>query len=207
MDGVSRAAGAYVLVKIPNCYKGRDEPNGDETGFKEYKWPPIRVEDFAVIENHVRQSRLSPVDAVVSELDRLMKMKTRGARALARSLQRDAYNDLRKEKKDATLTVEQVQDFIDSVPGMIFSMKICIQRYHPEVDDKETRRIFEWIGEDEARRLRDLAMGTDALGNSTGRNPAAEVVPTVDESGLFRGDGSTGGSPANTDGTPQPSIS
>lgn len=205
MDGVSRASGAYVLVKLPNCYKGQDQPNGNEDGFKEYKWPPVRVEDFGIIEQHVRKNRLSPVDAVLPELERLSKHKSKAARRLMRSLERDAYNDLRKEKASAVLSVEQVQDFIDSVPGMIFSMKICIQRYHPDITDAEVQRIFEWLGEDEVKRLRDIAAGQDKLGNSTGPNSSAEAVRA--ESEQFRGDASTDGSPKSTDGTPQPSIS
>lgn len=201
MDGVSRASGAaYIVVTLPKCFRGHGEPNGSEDGFDEFKWPPIRVEDFAVVENHLLKNRVSPIDAVLPELERLASIKTQGARRLAKALEQQAYRDLRKSKAQNKISLDEMQDFIDNPEGLLFTMRICLQRLHPTISDYDVRRIFDWLGEQEAKRLRDIAQGSDRLGNSTGptRETAGERA-TVEAS---TGDGSTAGSPPNTAGTP-----
>lgn len=202
MEGVSRASGkAAVEIKIPNCWESVDQPNNGKEGFTSYWLPPMRVEEYAIVENHLLKNRVSPVDAVLPDIERLLALGTKTARRMARRLEQQAYADLRKSKATNKLTVEEVQEFLDSVDGMLFTMRICLMRNHPTITEAEVLRIFNWQGEEESKRVRDLVQGLDALGNSTGPNLAegAEAVRAAST-----GESSTGTSPKNTDGTPQP---
>jgi hypothetical protein len=135
-------------------------------------------------------------------LEKLAAMNTKASRRLAKVLQEKAYADLRKSKTTNKMTVEEVQAYLDSVDGLLFTMRICLARFTPGITDAETLRIFNWLGEEEVKRTRDLTQGIDALGNSTGRNPEGEAVPA--EVARSTGDGSTDGSPKPTVGTPTP---
>ena len=201
MDGVSRASAAgFLLVSIPKAWKGPEQPQGDEDGFDEYKWPPMRVEEYAVVERHLLANRISPIDAVLPEIERLEKLGTPSARRMAKRLEKNAYNDLRKSKASNKLTIDEVQSWLDCVDGVLFTMKLCLQRNHPDITDAEVRRVFDWLGEREAKRVRDVASGNDALGNSTGPTP---IPATAESAGRSRGESSTDGSPKSTDGAPQ----
>lgn len=200
MEGVSRASGvAYVEIKIPKCWESVDKPNNGKEGFDIYKLPGLRVEEYAIVENHLLKNRVSPVDAVLGEIEKLHKLNTPAARRMARRLERDAYTDLRKSKASNKLTIEEVQEFLDSVDGMLFTMRICLERFHPGITEAEVLRVFNWQGEVESRRVRDLVQGLDALGNSTGPNLAEEVRA---EPAASTGASSTDSSPKNTDGMP-----
>lgn len=202
MDGVSRASGeGSIIVRIPKGWQGDGKPNTDAEGFDEYTWPALRLEDFAVVENHLLKNRVSPIDAVLPDLERLSQVKSQAARRLMRSLEKQAYVDLRKSKAMNKLSVDEVQEYIDTPDGALFTMKLCIQRKHPTITDAEILRIFQWLGYQEAKRLRDLIQGIDKLGNSTGPNQEAEEVVRADTRRLT-GDGSIVGSPKSTDGTP-----
>jgi len=208
MEGVSRASGAgYLIVRIPKRWiigepvTDKSLSPEDDGGFDEYKWPGLRVEEYAIVEQHILKDRVSPIDAVLPELEKLSARTGRAAKRLARALEEKAYADLRKSKAQNKLSIEEVQAFIDSPEGLLFTMKLTISRYHPDITDGEIRRIFEWVGEKEAKRLRDLAQGVDALGNSTGRSDAAGA-PAEPTTGRLTGDGFIVGSPKPTDGTP-----
>ncbi len=201
MDGLTRPSGkGDVLLKIPKCWESEELPNNGKEGFDEYRWPAMRVEEYAVVEQHLLKHRLSPIDALLPDLEKLAAVNTKASRRLAKVLQEKAYADLRKSKATNKLTVEEVQAYLDSVDGLLFTMRICLARYHPTVTDADTLRIFNWMGEEEAKRTRDLTQGLDALGNSTGPTPEAERA--AGESGLSTGDGSTAGSLPNTVGPP-----
>lgn len=205
MEGVSRASGkAYIVVRIPKSWKSADNPNDGSEGFDEYKWPPLRVEEFAVVENHLLKNRLSPIDAVLPEIEKLLAANTKASRRMAKRLEAAAYADLRKSKAQNKLSIEEVQAWLDTPEGILFTMKVCLQRFHPDITDADVRRIFEWEGENEAKRLRDFVQGVDALGNSTGPNLAdgARAEPVAGSTG----ESSTDTSPKNTDGIPTPSA-
>jgi hypothetical protein len=216
MEGLSRASGAgYIIVKIPKSWRAASDPipepepdGGDpkKEGFDEYKWPPLRVEEYAVVEQHLLKDRVSPVDAVLPELEKLAARKGKAARRLASRLEDKAYTDLRASKAMNKLSIEEVQSYIDTPQGVLFTMKICLQRFHPEITDKEVRRIFEWHGEEEIKRLRDVAQGADKLGNSTGQNEEPGALAATNGTGLLTGDGSIVGSPKPTDGNPPAST-
>lgn len=199
MDGLARPAGAGIVIRIP---KGWPTPTPDG-GFDEYFWPPMRIEEYAIVEQHLLKNRVSPIDAVLPELERLAKQKTRGARKLADALTERAYNDLRKSREQNRVTVDEVQAWIDTPEGVLFTMKLCLARHHPNITDAEVRRIFDWLGEEEARRQRDIAQGIDALGNSTGPSRVLEGTGAIgpkETSDVSRGGASIAGSLASTDG-------
>lgn len=200
MEGVSRASGvAWVEIKVPKCWLSPDEPNNGAEGFDLYRLPPMRVEEYAIVEQHLLKNRVSPIDAVLPEIEKLLESGTKTARAMARRLEKAAYSDLRKSKATNKLTVEEVQAYLDSVDGMLFTMRICLMRNHPGITEAECLRVFNWQGEDEAKRIRDIAQGLDALGNLTGPNLAVEAEVVRAES---TGVNSTDSLPKNTDGAP-----
>ena len=200
MEGVSRASGkGKVEIKVPKCWESAEVPNNGKEGFDIYWLPGMRVEEYAVVEQHLLKNRVSPVDAVLPEIEKLLTNGSKVARRMARQLEKQAYTDLRKSKATNKLTVEEVQDYLDSVDGMLFTLRICLLRNHPTITEAEVLRVFNWQGEDEMRRIRDLAQGLDALGNSTGPNPEAAVRAAV---GASTGESSTATSPKNTVGTP-----
>lgn len=200
MEGVSRASGkGAVEIKIPNCWESEENPNNGAEGFTSYWLPPMRVEEYAVVENHILKNRVSPIDAVLPEIERLISIGTKTARRMAKRLEASAYADLRKSKATNKLTVDEVQEYLDSVDGMLFTMKLCLMRNHPTITDAEVLRIFKWQGEEEARRVRDIAQGIDSMGNSTGPNPDAAVRA---QAGASIGAGSSASSPKSTDGAP-----
>lgn len=201
MDGVARASGAGVIhIRIPKAYQGEGKPQTDAEGFDDYIYPPMRVEEYSVIEQHLLKNRVSPVDAVLPELERLSQVKSAAARGLMRALEKQAYRDMRKKKEANKVTLEEVEEYINTPEGALFAMKICLQRKHPDITDAEIRRIYDWYGEQEMRRLREVAQGIDKMGNSTGPNQEPEAVRA--ETAVSRGDGFTDGSLKSTDGLP-----
>lgn len=198
MSELVRTVGADIIVKIPKGWPGPLAPEG---GFDEYKIPAARIEEHAVIEAHILKHRVDPLSAILPQLERLGKMNDRHARKLAKDLSERAYNDLRKEGREIDrLPVEQVQAFLDSTTGAKMCMKLCLQRNYPEVTDKEVDRIYNWLGEEEMLRLRNMQDGSDPLGNSTG--PTADTSKTADAGGTSNGGNSSDGSPKSTDGMP-----
>lgn len=199
MDGIARAGAAGVNIRIPKGWT-IDDPFSLGDGFDEYWMPPMRLEEYAVVEQHLLKHRVSPVDAVMPELERLAKIGGKAARRFAKALEEKAYQDLRKSRDQNKLTTEQVGEWLDTPAGVLFTMKLCLSRSHPGITDAEVKRIFEWQGFEEAKRQRDIAQGTDHLGNSTGPSPAAGTGPASPDAST--GGASTAGSPASTAGPP-----
>lgn len=203
MEGLERASGAGItIIRVPKCFKSEEVPNDGAEGFDEYRYGPLRLEEYSILERHIAKDRLSPVDAVMPEIERLSKIKGKGARMLAKALTDRAYEDLKRSKKDLKVTLDQVQEFLNTPNGMLFSLHLLLSRFHPGITIEEARRVMTWQGVEEVRRAREAAEGVDALGNSIGRNPAA-----ADETGRSTGAASTDSSPVNSDGTPSASTS
>lgn len=198
MEGLERASGAGItIVRVPKCFVSEEVPNNGAEGFDEYKYGPLRLEEYAIIERHIASNRLSPIDAVMPELERLSKIKGKGARTLAKALTDRAYEDLKRSKKDLKVTLDDVQEFLNTPNGMLFSLHLLLSRFHTGITVEEARRVMVWQGALEIRRAREAAEGVDALGNSIGRKPVE-----ADETGRLTGAASTDSSLVNSDGTP-----
>ncbi len=198
MNGVSRASGAgYTAVRVPNGW-----PGPLTGGFTEYRWHPSRVEDYAVIERHLLKDRISPIDAVMPDLERLSKINSKAAKRLAKTLTDRAYADLRASKSMNVISIDQLQEYLNSVPGAQHAMFIALQREHHDITREESDRVFLWLGEEEQRRQREAMEGIDALGNSTGPTPGADGVAgaTAGSPAGSTGGSSTATSPASTAG-------
>lgn len=199
MEGLSRASGAGItVVRVPKCFKSEDNPNDGTEGFDEFRYGPLRLEEYSIIERHLLKDRPNPVDAVLPQLERLASVKGKAARRMAKELTDRAYADLRKSQAENKVTLEDVEAFLNTPQGMLWSLHLLLLRFHPGLSIDEARRVYEWQGAESIRKARTSAEGVDALGNSIGRKLEAEAG----EAGRSTGDASTDSSPANTDGAP-----
>lgn len=142
----------------------------------------MNVNDFGEIEQHLLAMRLNTEDVLPKMLQGLNPMQQE-------MLIKVAYNDAKKGYN--RISAHEMAAWVDTTEGIVFTFWITLRRNYPEFDTLEkARQLFDRLTEQEADdfvRRRDLAGGSDLMGNSTGRTsnprdssgeeaPAAETV-------------------------------
>lgn len=195
-DGISRAAGVPVTLRVPKGW-----PGALTGGFDEVVLPGMKLEHFALVERHLLKDRPDPFAVHEERISRLLGSKRAGDRKMGKALLDRAAGNLEKSKAQNKLKVEEVQDWLDSAEGAYWTFSLLLREGNPGISDADIRRVWDWAGQDEVKRLRDVASGTDRLGNSTGSPAPGDAAPEGPPPGPT-GAASTDSSPASTAGPP-----
>jgi len=192
MNGLSRVAGAPVAVEYPNPKTGQVET---------YLLGGMGLFEYACCEAEYLKGRKTAIDVAIPIIE---KLAAKGLTAQANFLAEKAMEQERKESGDngGKPSVREVQEWIDSMDGILFTCWTCLRQNHPDITMETTRGIVNLLGEEEMKRRRDRASGTDALGNEIGlppsATPTAPAATVANDLGL--GQESTGTSPKATVG-------
>ena len=159
MDGLSRPSGSGVPITVEG---------------KTLYLAPLVLSDLGEMENHLlaEKQKRNPFAELRKELAGTPDMPD-GDREFLLTL---AYQD---HKRKNFVALGEMQDWMDSREGMIYSLWICLRKNYPE-DFKtleQAAEFFDRVTEDQFeqfKQLRDVAAGLDELGNSTGRDETVE---------------------------------
>lgn len=124
---------------------------------------------------------------------------------LLQMIARMAYNDVRKPQDEYKVPVQDVYDWLDSIEGLIFTAYLCLKKRHPDMTQDKAKQIMNAVGQQQFKRLRDQASGTDERGNETGPNHEGTGATSPEGNG-FPGGATTATSPSNTAGDPNKSA-
>jgi hypothetical protein len=191
MEGLARPAGSWVSVKIEEGpYKG------------EWKLGGMQLDDYGVVEQELLKRQRTPLEALDKAAEKVKNPK------LLQMIARLAYNDLKKNEQDYKIPVQDVYDWLDSVEGLIFTAWLCFGKNHPGFTMEQAKGIMNALGQQQFKRLRDQASGTDERGNATGPTQEGEGSSQEDTgSNGFPGNGTTVSLPTNTGGPLKKSAS
>lgn len=147
-NGLNRVAGSPVSIEI-----------GDKT----YIMEPLTLKDFGSLEAEYLSSKPNPLKQV--------------AEAKPYLSEEDYEKLLTQAYKDATAvskaTSGEIAEWLDTQAGISFSAWLCMRKNHPELSREDVDEIIGAMSQEEMARVaerRDVASGTDELGNSTGRS-------------------------------------
>lgn len=150
-DGLGKAVGSGVPIVF----------NGEHLILE-----PMTLRDYGLIEQHIIQKRVNPVEKVRPMLDGLSDEAQKHLLSLA-------YADL---KGSTTATLEESTAFIDSIEGVAFTLWILLNKSMPgKYTLPAVQEIVNAMTPEELSKVmnaRDQAAGTDELGNSTGQRRA-----------------------------------
>lgn len=138
-DGLGRASGAPVTFEIDG---------------KTYILEGIKQRDFGTIEQHLLSQRESPFDAIQHELPKIKNAADRQA-LLKMAL------EAKINRKANKIPHAEVMEWIDSPTGVVYTTWLSLRKNHPEADLELAQKVVDKMGEDEMRRLRDIASGLD----------------------------------------------
>jgi hypothetical protein len=162
----------------------------------------MKAVDFGLVEQHLLSLREDPITAIAPQVKKLEEM---GQHAMARRMERMAFRETLKKKEANRIPANEVQEWIDSIDGLLFTTWIMLRKNHPEMTLEKTQQIYDAVGEQEMRKRRDKAATLDLLGNSTGPALARDAGPAgANGTSRSTGEPSTDGLPGNTDSA-QPS--
>lgn len=187
MDGLGRAVGAGVSFEAPVLKVKEDgtftviaelDESGNvkrdpQTGeivpkMKTYELSPLKLSDFGFIEQLILAKRPTADGALLPLLEKLKPTHAEMLLTVAYQDQKAGYNKVSRK---------ELADYVDTIEGQVVTFWITLRKKHPEIDSIEKARfLFDKLGEEAQRefvRRRNLASGTDQMGNSTGQTPAA----------------------------------
>jgi hypothetical protein len=179
MDGLGRAAGSGTTIKLP-VLDERGQPVLDEAGKpreETYEMSPLDLDDYGLIENHILAQRPTPdgtLRPLLAGLDGEQQ----------KMLLEIAYADLKKGYNKVSR--REVGDWVDTTEGIIFTFWLCLRKKQPAIDSRDkAAAIYARLtreAQSEVMRKRELASGTDLLGNSTGRSQAVAPASSISHS-------------------------
>jgi hypothetical protein len=205
---VDQRTGEKVFRRVYSGVMGQSTEDGQAVNTwqrKTYRVSPIRIGDLTEIENHLLAEREPVEDVLPRLLAKLGNMPNQ-----QEMMVRVALNDARKKDK---VTGRDVAEYIDTKEGKLYTLWVCVREHQPEVDGLDAaRKLWDLMAEDDIREFvkrRNIAGGTDLLGNSTGRGEPTPTSPAspASTSPNGRGETSPGGGPSERSPTPTDSTS
>lgn len=189
MDGLGRAIGSgttFELTIEPAVTRRatRPGPDGPEE-YDEVVTPavtetivvsPLTLDDLGMIDQQILSERPPPEEA----MNRLLKATSD---PLAKEMIVTA--SLKAVQREKNVTSAEMADWVSTTRGTVYSFWLVLRKENPKYQTIEAvRGLMERIDPNERRELarrRDIASGTDAMGNPTGptAKPAADRAADV----------------------------
>lgn len=127
-------------------------------GGRQWKLPKATkkemASDVATVNAHLQKTRKGPIEAVLPEIEKL-----KGFPDLQKQLMDRAYNDLKKGETERHVTNDDLTTWLDTMPGILFTMGLAFRRVHPEVEDDDLLEIITKVGQAEMQKARDALQG------------------------------------------------
>ena len=155
MDGLSRMLPSKIPIPVTF-------PDGTK---KTYYFGSFKLKHYAMVEERIISGEVSAVKAAESLILTLLK---NGFKEEAKNLMNESVEKDRKNKVLGRPPVEVVQEWINSIDGIVFTCLLCFQEYHPEMTMGDMAEIINIIGHEKLKELREMSGGTDFLGNEIG---------------------------------------
>jgi hypothetical protein len=125
---------------------------------KEYKLPKASkremTADIEAVNRHLQASRRGPIEAILPELERL-----KGYPQLQQDLMDRAYADLKKGDTERHVSNDDISAWLDTMPGIKFTMGLAFRRVYPEMTDEDLLEIIVKVGAAEMEKARDAVQG------------------------------------------------
>jgi hypothetical protein len=123
-------------------------------GAARYTIPPANkehiIEDNLAIDAELRKTRKGPIEAILPELQRLAAFPD-----IQQGLLDRAYHDLRKGAKEEHVSQDDIRTWIDTLPGLLFTMGLIFRRYYPALTDGDILEIIMKVGDGEMLKARE----------------------------------------------------
>lgn len=191
MEGLGRAVGSGTtirLVRTPAVTRRvpavpDPDPNDPDhwvdeevkpAAYDTYELSGLTLDDLGLIEQHLLSMRVAPEDV-------LERLAARVKNPLILELMVNAT--MREIKKGYNkVTNHELAEYVDTPEGTMHTFWLCLRKKNPQFDTLEkAKAAYEKLTAQEQAdfvRRRNLASGTDAMGNSTGpteRRPSGDA--------------------------------
>ena len=166
-NGLNRAAGSPVSIEI---------------GGQTYIMEPLTLRDFGTLEAEYLKNKPNPLKQVAEAKEFLNDEDFQ-------VLLTQAYRDAMEVNK---ATSEEIAQWLDTPAGISFSAWISMRKNHPELSREEVDDLLGTLNQQQLEHIaeqRDVASGTDELGNSTGRTTGQRKTKTTKTSSRGGGKG------------------
>lgn len=122
------------------------------------------VADVNAVNEKLRREKKGPIESVLPEIEKL-----KGFPELQQRLLDKAYSDLRNGASQNHVSNDEMRDFLNTMPGIVYSMGLAFRRHYPDITDTQIFGIIARIGAAEAIKARN-AIHQNAIDQQLGKD-------------------------------------